>query len=389
MKKVIGMTLLFVLFLSFNVHGAEVFRLGLLYDGTGSLATYGRQGKWACDWAVEEINSKGGIQGRKIEVFAENTATDTQKASTGAYKVITKDQVHLIVGPTSSSNNSVIQQITERSKVPYVATVGSADVLTEGKKEWFFRCSLAARFQSEDIINYCLNVLKAKTFALLAATSGHGQSLMENFVQTLEKKGLKQNLLLVERFRDKDMDFSSQLLKVKAASPDILAIYGFSTEAARMVTQARAMGIKSRFIGGTGLDEEYGKLAESAGVGTIVSYGFWPKVPIPNVQNFIKEFHKRTGVEQPNFAGPQTYDILHAFADIMNKNPNAPKLSFKEDKLESDRLIIRDAIATIKKYDGISGVISFCKDPTPDCRDGLKDSMLLQFKEGGQIVKIQ
>src|SRR3972149_5373185 len=276
MKKLVGMTLLFVLFLSFNVHGAEVFRLGLLYDGTGSLATHGRQGKWGCDWAVEEINNKGGIQGRQIEVFAENTATDTQKASTAAYKVITKDQVHLIEAPTSSSNNSVIQQITEREKVPYVATVGSADVLTEGKKEWFFRFSLAARFQSEKLINYCLNVLKAKTFAMLAATSAHGQSQMENFVETLEKKGLKQNLLVVERFRDKDMDFSSQLLKVKAASPDILAIYGFSTESARMVTQARAMGIKSHVIGGTGLDEEYGKLAESAGVGTIVSFGFWP-----------------------------------------------------------------------------------------------------------------
>jgi branched-chain amino acid transport system substrate-binding protein len=389
MKKMMGMTLMFVLFLSFSAHGAEVFRLGLIYDGTGSLATHGRQGKWACDWAVEEINSKGGIQGRKIEVFAENAATDTQKASTAAYKVITKDQVHFIVGPTSSSNSSVIQQITERSKIPYVATVGSADILTEGKKEWFFRCSLAARFQSEDLINYCLNVLKAKTFALLAATSAHGQSLMENFTEILTKKGLKQSLLVVERFKDKDMDFSSQLLKVKAASPDILAIYGFSTEAARMVTQARAMGIKSRVVGGTGLDEEYGRLAESAGVGTIVSYGFWPKVPIPKVKNFIKEFHKRTGVDQPNFAGPQTYDILHAFADLMNKNPNAPKLSLKDDKLESDRLAIRDAIATIKKYDGISGNISFCKDPTPDCRDGIKDSILLQFKEGGQLVKLQ
>jgi len=389
MKKLMTMTVLILLFLSSNAQGAEVFRLGLLYDGTGSLATYGRQGKWACDWAIEEINGKGGIQGHKIEVFSENTATDTQKASTGAYKVITKDQVHLIVGPTSSSNNSVIQQITERAKVPYAATVGSADALTEGKKEWFFRFSLAARFQSESLVNYCTNVLKAKTFALLAATSAHGQSLMENFTQTLEKKGLKQSLLVVERFKDKDMDFSSQLLKVKAASPDVLAIYGFSTESARMVTQARDMGIKSHFVGGTGLDEEYGKLAGSAGVGTIVSYGFWPKVPIPKVQDFNKEFKRRTGIEQPNFAGPQTWDFLHAFADLMNKNPNAPKLSLKEDKLESDRLVIRDAIATIKNYDGVSGIFSFCKDPTPDCRDGLKDVMLLQFKEGGQIVKIQ
>ena len=389
MKKMAGMTLMVFLFLSFNVHGAEVFRLGVLYDGTGTLATHGRQGKWACDWAVGEINNKGGIQGHKIEMFSENTATDTQKASTGAYKVITKDQVHLIVGPTSSSNSSVIQQITERSKVPYVATVGSADILTQSEKEWFFRFSLAARFQSERLVNYCLDVLKAKTFALLAATSAHGQGLMENFTQTLEKKGLKQKLLVMERFKDKDMDFSSQLLKVKAASPDVLAIYGFSTESARISTQARDMGIKSQIVGGTGLDEEYGRLAESAGVGTIFSFGFWTKDPAPKVQNFIKEFKKRTEVEQPNFAGPQTWDFLHAFTDVMNKNPNVPKLSLKEDKLESDRLAIRDAIAMIKKYDGVSGVFSFCKDSTPDCRDGLKDVMLLQFKEGGQIVRIQ
>jgi len=386
MKRTIGIIVFSVLCLTISHgYGAEIFRLGLPYDGTGANASYGRQGQTAAEWAIEEINKKGGMQGRKVEIFAENAASDPQKAGPAAFKLISKDKVYLLVGPVTSSNSSVIQQIAEEEKVPYVATVGSSDALVQGKKEWFFRYSLAARFQSEKLVNYCLNVLKAKTFAVLASTSAHGVDQLKNFTDTLEQKGFKQNLLAVERFKDKDLSFSSQLIKIKSFNPDVLAIYGYVTDSARVATQAREMGIKSQFVGGTAIDEEYGKLAGPAAVGTIISMGYWPKAPIPKLQKFVSDFAKRSGVDQPTFSAPQTWDLLWALSEALNK---APKLAMTEDKLQADRAIVRDAIASIRNYDGVSGIASFCKEATPDCRDGLRETLLIQFKEGGQMVKI-
>jgi branched-chain amino acid transport system substrate-binding protein len=386
MKRTIGFILSLLLCLVIpQGHAAGIFRLGFPYDGTGANASYGRQGQIAAEWAVEEINKKGGIQGSKVEIFAENTASDAQKAGPAAFKLVSKDKVYLLVGPVTSSNSSVIQQIAEEEKVSYVATVGSSDKLVMGKKEWFFRYSLAARFQSEKLVNYCLNVLKAKTFAVLASTSAHGNDQMKNFTDTVEQKGLKQSLIAVERFKDKDLSFSSQLIKIKSLDPDVLAIYGYVTDSARVATQAREMGIKSQFVGGTAIDEEYGKLAGLAAVETIISMGYWPKAPIPKLQKFVSEFAKRSGIDQPTFSAPQTWDCLWALSEALNK---APRLAMTEDKLQADRAIVRDAIASIRNYGGVSGVASFCKEATPDCRDGLRETLLIQFKEGGRMVKI-
>jgi branched-chain amino acid transport system substrate-binding protein len=246
---------------------------------------------------------------------------------------------------------------------------------------------LAARFQSEKLIKYCTDVLKAKTFCIIASTSAHGADQLKNFNETLERKGLGQSLLAIERFKDKDMSFSSQLIKIKSLNPDVLAIYGYVTDSARVATQAREMGIKAQFVGGTAIDEEYGKLAGPAAVGTIISMGYWPKAPIPKLQKFVSDFAKRSGIDQPTFSAPQTWDFLWALTEIFNK-AQTPKLTMTEDKLQADRMIVRDAIAAIKDYDGVSGKGSFCKEATPDCRDGIRETMLIQFQEGSQMGKI-
>ena len=381
--------LLILILALLNAYGvtqaAEPFKVGLVTSMSGKTSYAGTHMKIGADIAVEELNKVGGINGHPVELLVENDDSQGSKSASAAYKLIYQDKVMLIVGPTTSDGNFSTQKITDEAKIPQVATSGSSPRLTENNQKYFFRLALSTNYQMTTMTDYLINKLGMKKFALLTQQTEMAKGAEEALLSDLKRKGLTP--VLQEKFQSPDVDFSAQLIRIKNAGPQAIALLGDSPKAAQIAQQARSLGIAAQFFGGTTLGAgDYIQLGGKAVDGTIISVGYYESSPDADIQALNKKVREKSREKAAYHTTAQTYDALY----ILQKYLKDAKLSYKYNdaaSLAKDREAIWKALTTVKNYDGVSGLINFGPNATPQDRDGIKDTLLLQVKNG-EFVKI-
>ncbi len=368
-----------------SAQAAEPFKIGLVTSLTGKTSYAGVHMKIGADIATEEINKAGGINGHPVEVIVENDDSQGSKSASAAYKLIYQDKVMLIVGPTTSDGNFSTQKITDEGKIAQLATSGSSPRLTENNQKWFFRLALSTHYQMTSMTNYLVNRLGMKRIALMTQQSEMAKGAEDALLDDMKKYGLKP--VSQERFQATDVDFSAQLIRIKNTNPQALALLGDSPKCAQIAQQARSLGINAQFFGGTTLGAgDFIQLGGKAVEGTIISVGYYESNPDPDIQALNKKVREKSKEKAAYHTTAQTYDALY----ILQKYLKDAKLSYKYNdaaSLAKDRETIWKALTQVKNYDGVSGMISFGPNATPQDRDGIKETLLLQVKNG-DFVKI-
>jgi len=365
--------------------GAEPFKVGLIASLTGKTSYAGTHMKIGAEIAVSEINARGGINGHPIELFIENDDSQGSKSPAAAYKLIYQDKVLLIVGPTTSDGNFSVQKITDEAKIVQLATSGSSPRLTALKQKWFFRLALSTDYQMKTMIDYLIKKLGMKRIALMVQQSEMAKGAELAVLSELKKNGLSP--VIQEKFQATDSDFSAQLIRIKNATPQALALLGDSPKCAQVAQQARSLGLMAQFFGGTTLGAgDFIQLGGKAVEGTIVSVGFYEDDPDPDVQALNRKVRERSKEKAAYHTSAQTYDAFY----ILEKYLKNTKLSYNYNDPQSlarDREVIWSALTKVKNYEGVSGTINFGPEATPEDRDGIKETILLQVNNGA-FVKI-
>jgi len=276
-------------FLTAQPTGGGTVKIGLIAPLTGSLAYNGLDMKQAAILAVEEINAKGGILGKKVELVIEDTAGKADLATAAVQKLITQDNVYAIVGEYSSTDTLAVQPIIMENKRLLIVPVAVATKITEQGYKYTFRSCANQWMQTTQHADWIIEHLKPKTAALLGENSDYGKEGLQIWGERAKAKGV--TIVAEEYYDPGSTDFTPQLSKIKAANPDVIFVVANIMDAANILKQAHEIGLYKQFsmLGGVTSDE-FLRLADDDALGLVhVSY-FEPTSKRPVAQEFVQKF---------------------------------------------------------------------------------------------------
>jgi branched-chain amino acid transport system substrate-binding protein len=145
---------------------SDKIKIGVYMPLTGGTATFGISSTNAIKMATEEINAAGGINGKQVELFVQDTRSEAQEAATVVSRLVTQDQVHAILGEVGSSRSIAAAPICQSNKIPMLTPSSTNPEVTQ-KGDYIFRSCFTDPVQGEAIAKFAANTLKAKRGALL------------------------------------------------------------------------------------------------------------------------------------------------------------------------------------------------------------------------------
>jgi len=240
--------------------------------------------------AIEEINAKGGILGRKINTPVIDTQSDAGVSRAQMQKVLDNNP-YVVFGPVFSGSVLVDMMLTQQAEIPEIVG-GEAAAITQKGDPYVFRTSFGQQFSMPKIANYIRDGVKAKTVAVLWVNNDFGKGGRDTFIKEMKSRNIK--VVADISSESGQTDFSADVVKIKDANANAIFVYLNEEESARFLKEAKKQGIKAPLIGETTLlGQKVIDLAGGAAEGVKGHVGLTVDAPIPAVQEFAAKFKKR------------------------------------------------------------------------------------------------
>ena len=298
----------------------ETIKIGAPQPMTGPDAPFGDKFKKAYGMAVDEINAKGGVNGRKLEVIIEDHQAKNPMAATVAEKLITQNKVLVLTGGRASGQAIEIASVAQRLKTPYVVDHPSADAITSKGFDFVFRQNPTGSIYPEAFHKFISEVPGAmpKSVAVVYDNSLFGKTIGNANMAFMKSKNIP--IVNDEAYPVNTLDFRPIMTKVKASNPDmVLLIAVATTDAILMTRHAKEIGINARafvgFGGGFGVEDfakQLGPLSEN-----VFSSAAWAGNPNdPATKEFYNKFKTKYGF-LPKEHEVEGYAAIYMIADAL------------------------------------------------------------------------
>jgi branched-chain amino acid transport system substrate-binding protein len=338
---------------------ADPIKVGHYGSMTGAEATFGQSTDKGIRLAIEEINAKGGINGRPIELITYDTKGDSGEAGKAVTRLISSDKVVAVIGEVASSLSLAGGAVCQQYGVPMISPSSTNPRVTMGR-DFVFRVCFTDDFQAFALAKFVKENLKLTKVAILYdQKQAYSKGLRDEFTKSFTR--MSGTIVIDQAYSGGDQDFSAQLAAIASANPEILLVPGYYTDGAAIAIQARKKGIKVPMLGGDGWDsEQLGKIAGDAIVGSYYSNHSAPDQP--DMKDFVEKYRKKYDGQMPDALGGLGYDAANLLAQSMT---TAKSLDGKD---------IRDAIAGTTNFPGVTGNISIDKN-----RNASKAAVIVQM----------
>ena len=331
---------------------------------------------------LEGVNAAGGINGKKVEVTLLDDECKPDKGIANVNRLVNQNKVHLVIGSTCSSVSMPMVDVTAKEEVPQIIPHSTNTNITKKGSAWVFRTSVSERFYASVHAKY-LSENVGKKVAFLYTNDSAGISFAKDYMAFL-KKNYNVEPAYEAQMQETDLDFRAHLLRIKSLGVEVLAIGGQLDAIARISQQSHEVGIPKnvrRVAASAASNAPVPELAGDAAVGLTFAAAFNCNDDRPVAKAFVKLVQEKYKVRCPDHDFSQAYET----AQIVKLALGNAKLGLTDATLKADRAAIRDALAGIKNYQGLaSGPINFCADPTPQCRDGNRAGILVEYTKGGK-----
>lgn len=352
----------------------DVIKVGGIGELTGDIPAVGASFKNAAEMAVADINNAGGLDvgGKKykIELVIEDNAGKADQSASAAQKLITQDNVVAIIGPNASRYAIPASEIAESSSVALITPWSTnpkttINEKTNSPKKYVFRACFIDPFQGRVVAKFALDNLKTKKAAVLYdVASDYNKGIAEFFKQTYEENGGQ--VVAFETYTTGDKDFTAQLTKIKDTAPEVIFLPNYYSEVPLQIQQAHRLGIDVPFLGSDSWgSSELVKLCGNECEGYYFSTHYAADNAAPAAKKFIDAYKAKHGTA-PDDVAALTYD---AFGLLWQALQTAGKV---------DRQAVRDALAKIPNYEGVTGSMQFQEGSG----DPIKSAVVLQVKNG-------
>lgn len=337
--------------------------VGVYLALTGDMADFGITTRQGIELAAEEINAAGGINGQRLRLLVEDDRGKPEEARTVVTKLIDQQGVVAVLGEVASKNSLAAAPICQARGIPMLSPSSTNEEVTR-KGDFIFRVCFVDSFQGYVMARFASENLKARTAAVLWDNgSDYSKGLSSVFKSDFQKMGGR--IVADVTYAAGDVDFSSQLTRIRAAQPDVIYVPGYYTEVALIGRKARELGITVPLLGGDGWDSE--NLLKRAGAaldGCYFSSHYSSDTGSPVVERFVRSFQERYST-MPNALAALGYDATWILAEAMKR----------AGSLEPRK--IRDALAATRDYPGVTGQITINEE-----RNAVKPAVVLQVKNG-------
>jgi branched-chain amino acid transport system substrate-binding protein len=353
---------------------SDTIKIGGDLELTGNNASYGTSTANGAQLAFDEVNSAGGINGKKIEFVKADNKSEPAEAANAITKLTTSDKVSVVLGACTSSNTMAMTQIADDQKVPLVSSFSTNPKVTvndDGSvNPYVYRVCFIDPFQGTVMGNFATNTLKVKKVAVyIDNSSDYSKGLAHFFEESFTKNGGQ--IVAEEAYLQKDSDFKATLTKLAAANPDMIYVPGYYEEVGKIIKQARDMGITVPITGGDGWDSS--KLVDIAGPDALNNTYFTNHYSVqnktPEADKFISAYKDKYG-QEPDAAAVLGYDAATMIIDAIKRAGSA-----EPEKINA-------ALAATKDLQLVSGKITIDKNHNP-----VKQAVIIEFKDGQQLFK--
>ncbi len=352
----------------------STIRVGVVAELTGDIPAVGASCRNAAEMAVQEVNAAGGLdiagEKYKIELFIEDDSGKAEQSVAAVQKLITRQKVVAIIGPNASRDAIPASEIAEGAKTVLISPWSTnpkttLDAKSGAPKKYVFRAAFIDPFQGRVVARFAMDNLRAKRAAVLYdVASDYNKGIAEFFKETFVAG--KGEIVAFETYTTGDKDFSAQLTKIKDANPEMIFLPNYYSEVPLQIQQAKRLGINVPFVGSDSWGSaELMKLC----AGDCDGYYFTTHYAADNAtavaKRFIADFQAKY-VGTPDDVAALTYD---SFGLLWQALKNAGKV---------DRQAVRDALAKIPDYEGVTGNMRFMEGSG----DPIKSAVVLQIKDG-------
>jgi ABC-type branched-chain amino acid transport systems, periplasmic component len=292
---------------------SKTIKIGGIYPLSGNVAVYGTEAKNGVEMAVAEINAAGGINGKQVELIAEDDEGNPEKTVNAYKKLTTKDDVKFIIGSLTSGCTQAITSLAQSQKVLIVAPAATMASITDAGN-YIFRTCFIDPFQGTVGAKFASTGLNAKKAAVLYdAGNDYSVGLFDNFKAGFEAAGGK--VVAAESYNTGDKDFNAQLTKIKTANPDVVYLPDYYATVALIAKQLRAQGIKSPIVGADG----WGGIVDNAGDEVLNGYysdHYAADSTDQKVVDFVGKYKAKYNATPTSFAA-LGYDAMYIIKDAI------------------------------------------------------------------------
>ncbi|MBU3730895.1 MAG: ABC transporter substrate-binding protein [Beijerinckiaceae bacterium] len=311
------------------------FKFGLAMPLTGGQALYGNDQVKAAQWAVDEINAKGGINGKKLEMIVLDTQADPQIGIQATNRLVSVEKVPAFVTAWSGVVKAVAPIANDNKVVELSVGAASPDIAKLG--DYVYTTFPLADVDIKAVANYSVKDMGKKKAAVLFINNETGIPAAAVYRDAVAKAG--GTIVASESYDQKATDFTGPLLKIRAANPEIVHLQGLVSESPQVIAQARQLGINVPITSYSGiynpkLIEQLGAAAEGV-IATSLAPGADDS---PAVKAYVDRWQKEVG-RPPNglpytqYLYDSPYMIAAIFASMDKKGIPLTGENFRKEML--------------------------------------------------------
>lgn len=373
-----GLVLLAALALAPLAWGGDTIKIGFNIPLTGDAPKVGEGSKYAAEIRLAEINGEGGLKvgdkAYKLEFIYLDNESKAESATAAALKLIFQDDVLGIIGPQGSKQAIPAGQVCNDNKTPMISPWSTNPMTTENRP-YVFRASFLDRFQGSVVANFAIEEFGARKAAVLYDIGNdYSKGIAEFFKIAFEKINGPGSVVAFETFTTKDVDFSAQLTGIVKSNADLLYTPQYYNEVPLIVKQAKELGWNKPILGSDSWGSaELMNLCGDACKGYFFSTHYAAAGAKGATREFIDKYRAKHGYV-PDEVAALTWDAINLLCTAIR---NTGGLS---GNIEKDRDAIKDQLAKIKDFDGITGKMTFTTGGNP-----MKCAVIVKINDNGEF----
>ena len=353
------------------LQAAENLKIGGVFAVTGPASFLGDPAKKSMEMVVDAINSAGGIDGRMLEAFIYDTEGDPQRAVNAVSKLINRDGVIAIIGPSLTPTTLAVKNLAINAKVLLISCAAGVQI-TEPVTPWVFKTAQSDVMAVATVYGH-IQRSGLKSVALLSVSDAFGESGRQQLEQQAPAFGLQ--VVAAEKFGGKDSDMTAQLTKIRKAAPDAVICWGTNPGPAVVARNFGQLGLEMPLYQSHGVaSPKFIELAGDAAEGVLLPTGkilVAGLLPVndpqkPVLEAYIQQFESRFQMPVSGFGG-YAYDAMQLLARALAGT-------------DGDREKVRANLEQITGHVGVSGVFNF----SPSDHNGLGPDafVMVRIKDG-------
>jgi len=358
----------------------ETIKIGVNAPLTGDIPKVGEGTKFAAEMWQEDVNKAGGLEigGKKyqVELVIEDNESKAESAVAANTKMITQDEVLIIIGPQASKQAVPAGQVANDNQTPMISP-WSTNPNTTKNRPWVFRACFLDDFQGPAVANFVTEEFGfTKAAVLYDIASDYPKGLAEFFKTAWEGLHGAGSVVAYESFTTKDTDFSAQLTKIRESGAEFLFTPQYYNEVALIAQQAHQLGFNKPIVGSDSWGSaELIPLCGEDCYGQFFTTHYAAAGATGATKAFIDAYTAKYGYV-PDDVAALTWDAFNLAKQAMQ---DCGKIT---GDLAADRTCIKDALSKVTGFEGITGTMTF----SPGSGDPKKCAVIVKINDKGEFT---